>query len=323
LGSDITSPLIEAAKADALHAHGACEDIIAVLFPKGRQFPSEALQAAVGAKLHDLICSIEFALRGDGRSNCDANGFSVAWQPMIQAGALRQASVLSFALARVAEEALILRLTAQGGGAALSFLPARLISHSSELLAQLARDLLAAEQASRNPRKSLYAQLEPTLLNRMVWQVADTLYRHGSEQENAVKVRAQALLVNQNVTDQISVAAQKLLFAIESDFHDDLVDPARAGLHLFVAELAREFSMPHDSVIRMIEADTAAPIAMLLAMRGVSRDEAFMQIQMLRGQGRDDRELSTIFAHYKTMIDDEARDVMSQWRSLEGDGSED
>jgi hypothetical protein len=103
LGSDITSSLIEAAAADALHAQGACEDMIAVLFPKGRQLPSEELQAAVGAKLHDLIWSIEFALL-DGD---DATGFSQVWQPMVQSGSLRQKSLLSFVLARVSEERIV------------------------------------------------------------------------------------------------------------------------------------------------------------------------------------------------------------------------
>jgi hypothetical protein len=318
LVSDITSPLIEAAAADALHAHGACEDMIAVLFPKGRQLPSEELQAAVGAKFHDLIFSIEFALL-DGE---DATGFSHAWQTMVQSGALRQKSLLSFILARVSEERLVARLTAQSSSAALSFLPARLIGHANETVARLARNLLSSEQAGRSSRKSLFAQLEPPLLSMMVWKVAEALYLAESVNDEAVKCKAQELLVNHQVANQLSVAAQKLLFAIGSDFRQELINPARAGLHLFVAALAREFSMPHDTIIRMIDAETAAPFAMLLAMRGLTRHDAIAQIQALRGQGRDDSELASLFGQFESVSAESARRVLSRWRGIEEVGNE-
>jgi hypothetical protein len=156
----------------------------------------------------------------------------------------------------------------------------------------------------------------------MVWKVAGALYLVRPQNDAAVKIKAQELLANHQVTNQLGVAAQKLLFAIGSDFRQELIHPAQAGLHLFVAELAREFALPHDSIIRMIDAETAAPFAMLLALRGLTGDDAVVQIQTVRGHGRDDNDLASLFGHFETLSVEETRDVLTQWRGIEGGGNE-
>jgi hypothetical protein len=313
LSSEVNSPAIDAAQAYALHAHGACEDMAAVLFPRGRQLPSEALQAAVRTKLHDLILSLELKLQ----ENESAHSGSQVWQKLCENGGLRSAHVMAFALARVSEEQLNSRVSGENSDAILSILPSRLLGSASEPVAALARNLLAAEQACRYPQKNLYTQLEPALLNRLVWQVAGMLIEAGGD-EAAIKLKAQTLLANHQMANQLGIAAQKLLFAIGPDYKSELYDPARAGLALFVAELEREFSLPRDTILRMIDADTAAPLSMLLSMRGLSREIAAGQIELLRGRSRDDQEIASILQHYDGALAAPSKSVLDQWRQLEG-----
>ncbi len=316
--SEITSSLIGAAKADALHAYGGCEDMGAVLFPKGKRLPSEELQAAVGTKLHDVILSIERVLSPVSVET----GYSRIWQKMARAGSLRNIHLMSFAFARVSEEQISNRLSSLQSGAALAFLPARLIGHNSESIAELARKVLIAEQASRSPQISSYTQLQPSLLLHLVWQVAEALYAEEGEDSGAIKSNAQALLAHHQAVSQIGVAAQKLLFALSSDYKADLRDPAKAGLPMYVAALAREFILSFDSVVRIIDADTAAPLAMLLALRNSERETAFSYIQMLRGSTRDDDEIADILENLDKVSPEMADEFLSLWRRSEGDGDE-
>ncbi len=312
MGNETNLDLIKAAAAEAGNALAVCEDLSALLFPKAKRAPSEQLQAAVGGKLHDLVQSIESALLG----GTDGFGSSVAWAALTQKGAIQKPEFISFALSRVAEDNVVRRLADQSRGAILQFLPTKLLGHSDTIISDLARDLLAAEQIRLNSRKNVYLQLSPVMLAELVQAVADELdnVRHGKDEPNGCNSRK--LLSSYDASRNPSVAAQKLLFGIGSEYGSELRDPLLAGPHLFVAEISRQFTIPHDQVLLMIDAESAAPLMLLMALLGYEKDDAFSKLNMIRGVGRDDWEFQNFPTNSNEIDKQSSNTALDGWRHM-------
>jgi hypothetical protein len=304
--------LMELASAQARHAFGVCEDLAAAIFPRGDCWPTEQLQAAAGAKLHDLVCSVECALEIQGH-----NGYAAkTWPLLAENGALRTAPFSAFALARVTEDRIFQRMNAENRAASLNFLSSRLLESDNSTLADLARQLLIAEQCRNAPRKSLYTQLEPQLLRQLIALIADASDTMSGDK--AASERASSLLSRHNVSTHIAVSAQKLLFALGDRYQDALGDPIKAGPHLYVAGLALEFGLSHDTVLRMIGSGSVAPLALLLGLRHLDQATTVTILKILRGQDKDIAELGTIEGAFGGTSDPRSIEVVAEWRKAEG-----
>lgn len=285
-----------------------------MLFPKGRRLPTEELQAAIGATLHDLVLSLEDALLGVNGQN----SYSTTWAYLSQSNSLSSPKLMRFAMARVAERQLANRLAYDSPAAKLGYLPSQLLDHGNNCVVQLARDLLAVEHSNLNPKRFLYTQLDPETLSKMAWLISKAMLDQGVASEAGLEISVPAFLAKQVATNAVSVSAQKLLFAIGSDYQMALHDPALAGPHLFVAEMSREFRLSYDSILHMIDAESAAPLALLLALRELGEQEIYEMLSKLRGVGRDDGEIASLFDGFKHLDHGAAQKALEIWRELEG-----
>jgi hypothetical protein len=280
----------------------------ALLFPKARRLPTEELLAAIGAKLHDLVYSLEYALSVQAVEN----GFSQSWNQLVQSGQLRDPKLMGFAAVRVAEDRLVDRLVKRAHGAELTFLSTRLLNDADVQISALARNLLIAEQARQNPRRSLYTQLEPVLLRKMAELVAACI-----QIDSATPCNIQPLLDSYDPASPLSVTAQKLIFAMGHQYREQLIDPVMAGLHLFVSELSHISRLPHDTVIRMIDASSVAPLLALLAACHIPKTQAAAIVEALRGFDRRDGDVGVLWEQYAAMTPELVNDVLAQWRKWE------
>ncbi len=306
--------MIAAASAEARNSFGVCEDLAAVLFPKGRRVPTEELQAAVGATLHDLVLSLENALQGEhGQSS-----YAITWAHLSKSNALGSPKLMGFALARVAERRLESRLLNGNPGLKLAYLPSKLLGHDNKAVAQLARQLLAVEHSTLVPSRSLYAQLDPETLSEMAGLVSDAIHEISATADTRPEISVQTFLAKQIATNNMSVSAQKLLFAIGNEYQNALHDPCLAGPHLFVAEMSREFQLSYDTILHMIDSESAAPLVLLLSLRGMSEHECYSVLSKLRGVGRDDNEIAGLFGNFEHLDHEAAHQALKIWRDPEG-----
>jgi hypothetical protein len=314
LGVEDSPRLIAAASAEARNTFGVCEDLAAVLFPKGRRLPTEEMQAAVGATLHDLVLSLENALRGERGQR----SYSMTWAQLSKSNALSSPKLMRFALARVAERRIESRLLDGNPIAKLAYLPSKLLGHKNEHVARLARELLAVEHSNSVPSRSLYTQLDAVTLSKLAWLISEAIIEHNITAETGSEISVPAFLAKQVATNAVSVSAQKLLFAIGSEYQIVLHDPSLAGPHLFVAEMSREFQLSYDTILHMIDSESAAPLALLLSLRGMDELESFSVLSMLRGVGRDDSEIANLYENFEYLDHDTAHQALKIWRESEG-----
>ena len=81
--------------------HALRDDLMAVLFPRGGELPSELLQSRVKLKLQALTSGIERALLPRGPEQLQS------WSLLSESGLLREPALIDFALSRIAEDKLL------------------------------------------------------------------------------------------------------------------------------------------------------------------------------------------------------------------------
>jgi hypothetical protein len=239
--------------------------------------------------------------------------FSEAWQLLAGQGQLRLPSLIEFALARVSEDRIVDRLETHAKGAALNFLPSRLLKNDNTLLAEMAKALLVAEMHRRDPRKYLYLQMDPALLQQAATLVSEAMPAERWGDQDAKTALANFLNLEMEPR-RLPYAAEKLIFALDAAFQGELIDPLLSGTHLYVAALSRETGLPHDTIIRMIDAQTAAPLILLLTQRKLSPAQMASQIEILRGISDDDPVFDTIYDNASPISPETANQLLALWR---------
>jgi hypothetical protein len=301
--------LLEAANAQARDAEHYCADLMASVFPRGLAMPTEEVQAAVKAKLTDLVISVETALM----DNTAIADLGRSWDLLARSGMLRDAGLIEFALARIAEDRIILRIEANGPASSLTHLPTRLLGRGVGTEAKLSRQLLVADQRRRQPRTSLYFELDPDALQQLFWRVTAVLFHDDLAPDDARVIAAKLKIAAHDEGERIANIARKLLFALGQEFESDVRDPVRSGLHLFVAGLARDFGIEHDMALRLIDGPTIAPLAIMLAARAEPMAHAVEIIASLRGAGRDDHELPILLDQFPHIDPELALETVRHW----------
>lgn len=289
-----------------LHAAQALrDDLLAVLFPHGSALPSELLQTRVKLKLLALVDSIERQLiEPDGENQR-------SWELLAKSGLLREKALVHFALARLAEDRLVRNMQA-AGMTALSQIPATLLGHENPGLAELARQLLQAEQAASGGDERLYQRLDGELLHQLCWRVVAALQNSGGDQDRDLVSKAEALLARHGDMGNPAAVARKLVFFMGSDGASELADPRRAGLHLFIAVLAKDYGIENDLLLRLISEGSVAPLLLLLKGQDVAAAQLPAILTILRGSDDDDLS-SDLSDTYGALDRIQARAAISKW----------
>jgi hypothetical protein len=295
---------LEIAASEVRAAQALRDDLMAVLFPHGAALPSELLQTRVKQKLQALVNGIESELEGAAQRG-------QSWDKLAQSGLLRETALIDFALARVAEDRLQKSLAAAADMSPLAQLPVKLFDHENEQIAEMAKLLLNAEQQVKRDQ-DLFRRLDPELLHLLCWRVVAVLQEAEGAEDSKRHARAATLLSAHDSDDDPALIARKLVFFLGLELRSSLLDPRKAGLQLFVATLAQEFSLPSDLLFRLIGGTSAAPL--LLLLKAANIPVAQLPSILIALRGFDGMEQSQQVADiYGTLDPVDARVQITAW----------
>lgn len=313
MANDAGNDLLRAATACAADAQLLCEDLSYLLFPRVLETPSEELQASLLFTLRQIVSGVEQLLGLTTDSDADPQ----SWKILSKAGLLREPRLIEYCLARIAEENLQERMDA-ARFEPLEQLPAKLALSGDANPQDLAVTFLAAEGASRGNRPiGIARQLPADLLHLLVWRVIAVFRTDAecNEDDAAALIGAgHRILAGHDEAQTLLAAAAKLAFSLSDAARAELLDPAAAGIPLFVAAIVQEFDLHFDRVMRLIDENSAAPFLTILRARDLDIDAASQQLTLLRGQRKDDFQLPAYVRSFTQLSPQDARRQISFWR---------
>lgn len=290
-----------------LATHALRDDLMAVIFPHGGTLPSELLQSQVKLKLQALTSGVERALLPKGLGRLQS------WNLLSEAGLLREPILIDFALSRIAEDTLLQNIQTATGSLILGQLPVTLLSHDNERLSNIARKLLYAEQMSVSDDSQMFQRLDSETLHLLCWRIVAALLEARAA-ENKLLSDAAQLLLSAHDTDLNPLAiARKLVFFLGQEYREELTDPRKAGLNLFVASLDQDYGLGTDFLLRLIGSEYVAPLLLLLKGQSLSVANVADIILVLRGNCVDNS-LPDWPSLYAAMDSVDARAAIASWK---------
>ena len=296
------------ATGQVLATHALRDDLMAVLFPSGGTLPSELLQSRVKMKLQALMAGIERALLPTGQERLHS------WSLLAESGLLRESVLIDFALSRIAEDKLLQNIKIASSSSILGQLPVTLLGHDNNRLSEMARKLLHAEQMCVSDDSQMFQRLDSEALHLLCWRVVAALLEGKAAENERLSQAAHTLLATHDADVNPSAIARKLVFFLGQKYREELSDPCKAGLNLFVASLDQDFGLGSDFLLRLIGSEHVAPLLMLLNGQGLSVDKATEIIPALRGNTADTASPNwqSVYAELDTV---EARAAIMSWNA--------
>lgn len=301
--------LLSVAAFHARDLQASCVDVSAMIFPTAAQPPSEATIAAVSAKLAALVSSIETRLTGQKSDSPSA----AIWQLMARSGFLREPELVECMLARIAADRLEARIDAQGDFSPVQQLPAMLLDHDDARVADAAQNLLAADSLHRRSTGFAYQELRPELLHQMVWRTVAAMEVARGGKSPAEMDAAKRMLAEHDESRTVQNAAARLVHFLGGDTSYALLDPGKAGLHLFIAAIASRIEIDADHVLRLFDASSAAPGALMLRACGVEKEAALAIIYLFRGFQLTPRDVQLFERDYDAIPVEMTRGEIQSW----------
>lgn len=308
---NLADDLLNVAASYASDSHLLCTDVSAMIFPRSLNAPTEAMINAVSQKLRALVSGIENTLLKDNDVSRQAGLLS--WRLLARSGFLREAPLIDFVLARHAEDELCARIIQNGEFDITEQLPARLLASPDPQLAGSVQILLAASSMQKHPARLLHREMGAELLHQLCWRVVAALQVEMGLKDVNVLENAKTLLAEYDESTTINAAARKAVHFLPADQLSNCVNPTKAGLHLFVALIASESGLDHDHILRLIEEPNSAPLAVLLRILDIPRDDAMAVICLFKGFGLTPREIGLFDTNYSSLDIDDAQAAIEQW----------
>jgi hypothetical protein len=304
-GVDQYDELLKVAADHARDIHALCTDVAAVIFPSAIVPPTEATINAVSAKLLQIVSDIESAILPQ-----DARQPPLTWQILARSGFLREPDLIDFILARVAEDRLESMIDSADGN-----LPTLLLDHADGNIAEAAQMLLAAESLHRHTLGNAHLTLTPELLHKLCWRVAAALEVVRGVRQPEVVAAVRTIINGYSEANRAQAAARKILhFSSEAD-RPAFLKPAIAGVHLHVAAMSAVLDLDHDHVLRLIDAGSCAPYAIMFAAAGTSKSDAVEAIYLFRNEALTAREAGIVDVGYDSLDRSEAMLEIGKWAS--------
>lgn len=295
----------------AIHASDVqtrCVDLAAMIFPSAINPPTEACISAVTIKLVNVVSDIEAALLKNTKSV--VSDLPSTWSLLAKSGFLREHDLIDFMLARVAEDRLDAKLTGPNHQ-----LPAELLAHSNAGIAKAAQRLLAADSLNRRSPGTSYHALRPELLHQLCWRLVAAIEVERGSRNDEVIASAQTLLAEYDEGLTAQVAARKLLHFLDGGRDADLSHPDKAGLQLYVAQLANVLGIDQDHVVLLMDSTSAAPFSIMLRGAGNDAHQAMAAIYRFNGFSLTPRDVGLFEDGFERLDPQEARSTVSKWAS--------
>jgi hypothetical protein len=235
-----------------------------------------------------------------------------SWDMLSAAGLLREKGLIDFALARVCEDNVRQAMQASGTAAALAQLPVKLLGHDNIRIAEMARMLLFSEQRTAGSDAHLFHRLPGEDLHLLCWRIVAALQENQLLDAHRLAESAKALLDAHSDGIDPAMIARKLVFFLTPDHRAQLVDPGKAGMHLFVAALAQDYGLNSDLLFRLIGGDSPAPLLLLLKGQGVAIE--MLPYILIALRGAENADASPVLANAYALLDPvEARATIATW----------
>lgn len=304
-GVENIDQLLKVAAEHARDIHALCADVSTVIFPSAMVPASEATIAAVSIKLRQIVTDIEAAVLPSVSSQTP-----LTWPILARSGFLREPDLIDFILARVSEERL-----ETVGGTHFATAATALLDHANAEIAQAAQTLLAAESLHRHGMGRSHQSMPPELLHKLCWRIA-AAHEVASGARQPEVVDAVRILISQySEADRAQAAARKIVHFSNGTERLSFLYPGSAGVHLHVAALSSLLDLDHDHVVRLIDAGSSAPYAIMLAAAGVAKADAINSIYLFRGASLTPREAGIFDAGYLGLEKHGALTEIAKWAS--------
>ena len=296
------------ATGQVLATHALRDDLMAALFPRSGALPSELLQSRVKLKLQALTSGIERALLPQRSARLQS------WNLLSESGLLREPVLIDFAMSRIAEDNLFQNLKMATESSILSQLPVSLLGHHNDRMSEMARNLLHAEQVSLSDDSQLFQRLDSEILHLLCWRVVAALLEGKVAENEQLSEAAHTLLSKHDADLNASAIARKLVFFLGPEYSEQLADPRKSGLNLFVASLDQDYGLGSDFLIRLIGSEHVTPLLVLLKGQGLSVGTVAEIIPALRGTMVDTAspDWQSVYAELDPV---EARAAITSWTS--------
>ena len=293
--------LLSVATAHARDADALCLDVAAIIFPSATLSPSEATISAVSVKLLQIIRDIEVRIAGETRD-------PRTWPLLVRSGFLRETALVDYAMARVAEDRLDVRL-----GTGQRIFVNELLDHPEAGVAEAAQILLAADSLHLRAQGQTYLNLPPELLHKSCWRVVAALEVSQGERSDEVINAAHDLIALYDEASTAPAAARKIIHFLGEDMRGDLLDAQKCGVHLFVAQLSAELNLEHDHILRIIDFESALSFMIMLAAMGLPKSDALRTLINLRGDLLSPREAAIFETSYAGIAPQAALETVASW----------
>ena len=289
----------------ARDVHAVCNDVAAMAFPSAIAAPTDELINAVRAKLLAVVFDIEERLQGKAEKT--AAGLPGTWALLAHSGFLREPDLIDFMLARVAEDRLSEKIESTPR------FVAGLLDDGDMGVADAAQSLLAADSLHRHSRGMSYKALRPELLHQLCWRVVAALEVASGVRDAQILENARTLLAEYDESQTLQPASRKLAHFLGNEGLADLLDPEISGLHLYVAVLASHLDIDHDQVLRLMDSNSIAPLAVILRAAGNSFDQALATIYLLKGFSLTPNDVAMFEFGFPALDQDLAVEEVKRW----------
>ncbi len=290
----------------ARDVHAVCNDVAAMIFPSAISPPTEAMISAVTNKLVALVADIETRLQVDDLNS--SSDIPTTWPLLAQSGFLRDPGLIDYMLARVAEDRLENMIITPEQP-----LPSQLLDHADAHIADAAQALLAADSLHRRARGFTYQALRPELLHQLCWRLVAAIEVGGGQRDVAVIANARALLSDYDESRTAQAAAHKLTHFLGDRWQAALLDPKTAGLHLYVANMAKTLEIDHDHVLHLIGIGSAAPLCVMLSAAGIDAEQAMATVYQFNGFALTPRDIALFDRGFLQLDQDSAKAEVRRW----------
>ncbi|MFC4292185.1 hypothetical protein ACFOWX_07130 [Sphingorhabdus arenilitoris] len=308
--------LLAVARYYAHDSKAQCIDVSKMAFPTGHFIPSEEMLSSVSTRLKAMVEAIELriappptaglAAQPDGRG-------PHSWDMLSRSGFLKEPALIDFLLARFSESRLEAKIAGADDVNVTEQLPALCLENDDLNVAEMAQALLASESLNRRSHKNLYRELPPESLHQLVWRVVAALQILSGDKNETHISNAKLLLSEQDEAQTRRAAARKLALFLPATYDAEVLVPQKAGLSLFTAKLAAHTGLEHDHILRLIGGHSAAPLAMMLRVAGLDRENAMAVICLFKGFELTPHEVTIFDTGYDRTDPADIRAELSSW----------
>jgi hypothetical protein len=283
--------------------HAMCTDVAAIIFPKALNPPTDAIISAVSTKLIQLVSDLEKRLISNVHSRS-----SITWEILASSGFLREPDLIDFTLARVAEDHLESCLEFP-----IATFVTKLLDHSDSNIADSAQTLLAAESLHRFGSGNSFLGLSPELLHKLCWRVVAALEIVNGGRNSEIIAATKSLISQYSEADRAMDAARKIVHFAHGAELEEFLHPDVAGLRLHVAALSAHLELDYDHVLHLLNAQSSAPYALMLAACAVEKDHAIRNMLLFSGNRTSAHDFGIFEASYAEITRESAFEEIGYW----------